>query len=102
MKNLLIIFTLFLGLGMADAQTKKAVAKAATKKEQPIASTKEQTPAEVKGPTKEETIEFIVNNIPTVPIGEELLLKLDHLVYHRMVESNYGAAREFDRMSAVN
>lgn len=61
MKKLILLFILSLGLGMADAQTKKAVAKPAVKKEQPIASSKEQTLAEAKGPTKEQTIQYISN-----------------------------------------
>lgn len=68
MKNLLIIFTLFLGLGAVNAQTKTTASKpAATKpapsKEQPVASVKAEDTAQAKGPTKEQTIEYINNKM---------------------------------------
>jgi hypothetical protein len=63
MKNLLIIFTLFLGLGAVNAQARKTVSKPAIGKGTTNSFSEEQTPAEVKGPTKEETMTYIKNCI---------------------------------------
>ncbi|MFD1772096.1 hypothetical protein [Sphingobacterium suaedae] len=66
MKKLLILFILSLGLGTVNAQAKKTVSKSAVAEGQPIASTKEQTPAEAKGPSKEETITYIHNIVKNI------------------------------------
>lgn len=65
MKELLILFTLFLGLGTVNAQAKKAVAKSAVTKEQPTGTVKEESSTQAKGPTKEETIAYIKNELNT-------------------------------------
>ncbi|GAB1345373.1 hypothetical protein [Cloacibacterium normanense] len=57
MKNLLTLFAIILSVGVANAQTKKPVAK---KTDTP---TKAETTVVMKGPTKEETIEYIKNEI---------------------------------------
>ncbi len=57
MKNLLTLFAIILSLGVTNAQTKKLVAK---KTDTP---TKAETTVVMKGPTKEETIEYIKNEI---------------------------------------
>ena len=57
MKNLFTLFAILLSLGLANAQTKKPLAK---KTDTP---TKVETPTATKGPTKEETIEYIKNEI---------------------------------------
>ena len=57
MKNLLTLFAIILSLGFANAQTKKPVAK---KIDTP---TKTETPTAVKGPTKEETQNYILNEL---------------------------------------
>ena len=57
MKNLLTLFAIILSLGVTNAQTKKPVAK---KTDTP---TKAETTVVMKGPTKEETIEYIKNEI---------------------------------------
>ena len=57
MKTLLTLFAIILSLGLANAQTKKPVAK---NTEIP---TKTETPSATKGPTKEETIEYIANTL---------------------------------------
>ena len=81
MKNLFTLFAILLSLGITNAQTKKPVAK---KTETP---TKAETPAVIKGPTKEETIEYIKNEIGQ---GKENLtsfhLALDDTYYQEFIE----------------
>ena len=57
MKNLFTLFAILLSLGITNAQTKKPVAKKTD------APTKTVTTVVMKGPTKEETIEYIKNEI---------------------------------------
>jgi hypothetical protein len=66
MKNLLILFTLFLGLGTVKAQAKKAVAKPAVTKEQPTTYVEEKSSTQIKGPTKLETITYINNIVKNI------------------------------------
>ena len=61
MKNLLILFALFLGLGVANAQTKKTASKPTATKTQQTAQVKEDTPTQTKGPNKEVTQQYIIN-----------------------------------------
>ena len=81
MKTLLTLFAIILSVGVANAQTKKPVVK---KTEIP---TKTETTSVVKGPTKEETIEYIKNEIGQ---GKENLtsfhLALDDTYYQEFIE----------------
>ncbi|MGB3106179.1 hypothetical protein [Sphingobacterium siyangense] len=71
MKNLLILFTLFLGLGTVKAQAKKAVAKPAVTKEQPTTYVEEKSSTQIKGPTKLETITYINNIVKNIKYYSE-------------------------------
>ncbi|MGB3103890.1 hypothetical protein [Sphingobacterium siyangense] len=93
MKNLLIIFTLFLGLGAVNAQTKTTASKPAAAKEQTASSVREQVSEPIIGPTKEETVKYlhgIIKNIGTSKT--EYLKSVD--VYTSEEEKYTGATLE--------
>ena len=85
MKNLLILFAILLSVGVANAQTKKPVAKKTD------APTKTVTPTATKGPTKEETQNYILNE-----------LKNDSKIYFSKYSKEKGATAAYDIFTSYN
>ena len=85
MKNLFTLFAIILGLGLANAQTKKPVAKKTD------APTKTLTPTATKGPTKEETQNYILNE-----------LKNDSKIYFSKYSKEKGATAAYDIFTSYN
>lgn len=90
MKKLLILFGLFLGLGTANGQTKKAESKSTATKTLQTDSFKEELTKEVKGPKKEETIKYIHGIIKDIRISNTEYSKSINV--YTSEEENYTGA----------